>query len=285
MEKKKGNWILIAVLASPIIIALIIAGAYDFCLKSDEVISLIMTSLSVFATILLGYMVFFQAENHKKRQEEDALIKEQQAQKNRDLDLMIRANPVVYLSEIGRFEYSSIIAGITLNEAKNNLVDSDSKDKLNFYNNHFSFDLLFDNPFGKMLDYITIKKATLSCIRGQFFDDEYEQKFKHSFENHSEKQAIIKIAQKGQSIALLQLYTNQIKENEIDIESLLNDTELKWSLLIEYTLSNSCGVYVDFSSQIKFSVCSPIKNEFETNIQCCNQETVTWQRSGVQISK
>ena len=52
MEKKKGNWILIAVLASPIIIALIIAGAYKFCLKRDEVITLAMTSLSVFATIL-----------------------------------------------------------------------------------------------------------------------------------------------------------------------------------------------------------------------------------------
>ena len=99
MEKKKGNWILIAVLASPIIIALIIAGAYKFCLKRDEVITLAMTSLSVFATILLGYMVFFQAENHKKRQEEDDRIKEQQAQKNRELDLIIKANPVVYLSD------------------------------------------------------------------------------------------------------------------------------------------------------------------------------------------
>ena len=88
-------------MAFPSIVCIILLGCYRFQLDSKtEWITLITAWISSTATIMLGVIVFYQTENHKKRQEEDNALYQEQAEKNRQQDLMIKTAPYLAFSEI-----------------------------------------------------------------------------------------------------------------------------------------------------------------------------------------
>ncbi len=281
---KKEKWILTIFLALPFIAGMIVAGAFKFNLERSDWITLVSSCIATFATILLGYMVFFQNENHKKRQEEENAIYQEQAEKNRKQELLIKANPVAYLKGIKRFDFSTVRCGTTLYGPRNDLTDEEvPSKKIAYYDNYFSFDLCYDNSYGKILDFITIKDAVLTCEIGNFGNETYKKYFSHQFKNYSEEQAIIKIGNPGECIALLQLYTNQLKTETNNIVNLLNSKELRWILRFNYILSNSCGVCADFESQIIFTIDSVKQHAFGINTKCRVRDIVTWQHGGIKI--
>ena len=103
---KRDFWILSIILAIPLILMVVIPAFFTFCLNKEEWITLITSCVSTFAAIFLGYMVFFQAENHKRRQEKDNKLYQEQADKNRKQDLMLRANPHAIFNKINFLYYS-----------------------------------------------------------------------------------------------------------------------------------------------------------------------------------
>ena len=62
---KKDKRMLVGFLASPIILGVIIAGLFEFNFDKNDWIDLIISCFSIYITIFLGYMVYFQTENHK----------------------------------------------------------------------------------------------------------------------------------------------------------------------------------------------------------------------------
>lgn len=112
--KKKDLWILSTFLAIPLIVGFILALIFNFRLEKSEWITLVTSCVSTFAAIYLGYMVFFQAENHKKRQEEtekehekrEQLFRDEQ-RKNREQDLKIKTTPFISFERIEFAETSS----------------------------------------------------------------------------------------------------------------------------------------------------------------------------------
>ena len=76
---KRDFWILSIILAIPIILMVVIPAFFNFCLNKEEWITVITSCVSTFAAIFLGYMVFFQTENHKRRQEKDNKLYQEQA--------------------------------------------------------------------------------------------------------------------------------------------------------------------------------------------------------------
>ena len=282
--KKKDVWILSIILAIPLIAGIVLAWVFNFDLEKGEWITLITSCISTFAAIFLGYMVFFQAENHKRRQEEDNVLYQEQAEKNRQQELLIKANPVAYLKGLKRVEFSTVGCSSTLHCARNDLTDEEPILKITHFNNYFSFDILFDNTFGKMVDFITIKDATLCCDYGAFAEENYKRNFEYRFTNYSQEKAIIKIGQPGECIALLQLYTNKFKNDDsVKILDLLKNSELNWILRFNYTISNSCGVCANFESQIIFRINSITQHAFGVSTEYHIQDVVTWQRGGIEI--
>lgn len=273
-------------MAFPSIVCIILLGCYHFQLAGQaEWITLITAWISSTATIMLGVIVFYQTENHKKRQEEDNKLYQEQAEKNRQQELLIKANPVAYLKGLKRIDFSTVGCSTTLHGARNDLTDEEPTLKITHFNNYFSFDILFDNTFGKMVDFITVKDATLCCDHGTFAENSYERKFEYKFANYSQERAIIKIGQPGECIALLQLYTNKFKNDDnINILNLLKNSELNWILRFNYTISNSCGVCANFESQIIFRVNSTTQHTFGISTEYQIQDVVTWQRGGIEIS-
>lgn len=93
--------------AAPSIVCLILLGIFRFHLDSQaEWIALITGWISSTATIILGVVVFYQTENHKRRQEEDNKFYQEQADKNRQQDLMLRANPNATFTQLVDITYA-----------------------------------------------------------------------------------------------------------------------------------------------------------------------------------
>ena len=283
--KKKDFLILTTIMAIPLIVLFGLPAFFKYKLAQSEWITLITSCIATFATIFLGYMVFFQTENHKNRQEEDNVLYQEQAEKNRQQELLIKANPVAYLKGLKRVDFSTVGCTTSLQGARNDLTDEEPKTEISHFKNYFSFDIVFDNSFGKMLDFITIKDATLCCDYGNFAEENYKRNFKYEFTNYSKENAIIKIGQPGECIALLQLYTNHLKNNEnIKIIDLLKNSELNWILRFNYTLSNSCGVCANFESQIRFRINAIKQHAFGISTEYEVVDVVTWQRGGIKIA-
>lgn len=271
-------------MAFPSIVCLILLGCYRFQLAGQaEWITLITAWIGSTATIMLGVIVFYQTENHKKRQEEDNKLYQEQAEKNRQQDLMIRANPVVYLNGISRFDFNTAgIVGVSKESKHNSLMESEPFEKYTNFKNYFSFDLVFKNDLGRMIDFITIKSATLSCTKGEFTDDNYKHYFSKILFNYSKHPAIVKLGQPGEYIALLQLFLNDVDKD--DVNFWLNDETLQWTLTFEYALSNCCGVTVNFESQIVFNIKpNPQRTILTLTCEPDIKQIVTWQRSEITV--
>lgn len=271
-------------MAFPSIACIILLSCYRFQLAGQaEWITLITAWIGSTATIMLGVIVFYQTENHKKRQEEDNALYQEQAEKNRQQDLIIKANPIVYLNGISRFDFNTAgIVGVSKESKHNSLMENEPFEKYANFKNYFSFDLVFKNDLGRMIDFITVKAATLSCTKGEFTDDNYEHHFSKTLFNYSKKPAIVKLGQPGEYVALLQLFLNDVDGD--DIVFWLNDETLQWVLTFEYTLSNCCGVAVDFESQIVFNIKpNPQKTILTLTCEPDVKQIVTWQRSEITI--
>ncbi len=84
-------------MAFPSIVCLIILGCYRFQLDGQtEWIALITSWVGSTATIVLGVAVYYQAEKHKAS-----------ADKDREQEVLLKANPAVFIKGIDSFGFHS----------------------------------------------------------------------------------------------------------------------------------------------------------------------------------
>lgn len=165
-------------MAFPSIVCIILLGCYRFQLAGQaEWITLITAWISSTATIMLGVIVFYQTENHKKRQEEDNALYQEQAEKNRQQDLMIKTAPYLAFGEI---EYAQSAKNHTVaitelspdcvryvsNEERN---EPDETDFICKYNHGQLFRFIFHCPAEKGLNNIVFREVS---VYPQYPDDE-----------------------------------------------------------------------------------------------------------------
>lgn len=278
-------------MAFPSIVCLILLGCYRFQLAGQaEWITLITSWIGSTAAIMLGVVVYYQAEHHKasadkyaQESEKQAQVYREEEQKRRKQDLIIKANPIVHLKGLSRFDFNKNTAiGVLKSSSGNNLMEHEPPTEYSTFSNYFSCDIVFKNDLGRMIDFITVKSARLSCNKGAFTDENYEQHFSKMLFNYSDKPAIVRLGTSGEYIALVQLYQNDLNEEEISFW--LQDETLNWILTFKYTLSNSCGVSVDFESQIIFNI-KPTPKEIPIALICEPdvKQIVTWQRSEITV--
>ena len=158
--KKKNILILSIILSIHLIVGVVIAGIFNFRLEKSEWITLITSLISTFAVVYLGYMVFFQTENHRKRQEEAEKEHEKQERiyyeeqrKNREQDLIIRTAPYVSFERIEFAETSNTIA-----------IAEDSSACLKYYENSKDRDkTLSDDEFSEKYQYGNLFRFIFCC--------------------------------------------------------------------------------------------------------------------------
>ena len=271
-------------LALPTIVCIIILGCNGFKLCTSDWIALISSTVASTCTVLLGLAVFFQSENHRKRQDHDK-AQEEIEDKRRRQDLMIRTNPLIYLNGIRRFEYNDMSCIIDLSKDKNNLSDVNPSGKGDVFECFFSIDLVFKNNDNRNTDYITINNATLICSNGEFLSEGYKEFIKVSVKNHSEGKSLIKISPDGDCIALLMLFSKILDEEKDTIAGFMQLGCFKWLLTLDYTMSNSFNVAVNCSSQIIFALNpSQGQNGIYQSVPEI-KDIVTWRRSEIYIEE
>lgn len=306
---KKNNTILSIVLASPLIIGIIVAGIFRFDLTKGEWITLVTSCVSTFAAIFLGFMVFFQNENHKNRSEEMAKEHEKQEQlyrdeeqKNRDQDLIIKANPSVYFNKIEsiNISLSSFIVG--QQSHVNRLMDEKPCKDVSCYDCNVYCELRFNKINNSIVDKIHIKKAKLSCYVGEFPSDEYKVLYEKDYQNFilERDKANIKIGTNDEIISHLSLLSCQTKEVEKeDVLSLDDEYKDRDALLtafqsqnargclnIYYTVSNVFGVAISYKTQISFAIKNCIYDgSYDYYITIGSQNICTWQTGEIHKEK
>lgn len=282
--KKKDLWVLSTILAIPLIVGFILALIFNFRLEKSEWITLVTSCVSTFAAIYLGYMVFFQAENHKKRQEEENALYQEQAEKNRKQDLMLRANPYAIFNKIECIRYAQSSVFLPKENTYNRLTNINYEDFHLFYE-HVYMDLNFTIPQGNVLEHVYIKTVDIRCYKGEFARGKFEEIANYSLKNYSTDKNIsnIKVNSVGGVDALLSLLfdTNDMDNNKNDIKKLLDDREIKWAITICYNLSNSFNVQISYKTHINFCLTEGHTDEYGdisyaliqpiiTTIQTCN---------------
>lgn len=282
-RKKVLHWFLCLLPMVPTITGLIFLLIVGFELCPSDWTSLISAWLGSTGTLLLGIVVYFQTEKHKARQVEENQVYREQEEFNRKQQLKIQANPIVYLKGLSRIEFNTIGCLTYLLGDHNVLIDDDLIEESRYFDSFFSLDIAFDNSFGKTLDFITIKKATLVGEKNSFIDDNYERILFYSFKNNSPKKAIIRIGEERECVALLQLYSDKFNEEKDHIIKSLQNDSLNWILRFEYELSNSIGVYITLESQIRFKIKQFKESPLGVSIDFDQTQRITWQRSGVEV--
>ena len=250
--KKIFTWFL----AFPSIVCIILLGCYSFQLTGQsEWITLITAWISSTATIMLGVIVFFQTENHKKRQEEENALYQEQAEKNRKQDLMLRANPYAIFNKIECIRYAQSPVLLPKENTYNRLTNIDYEDFHLFYE-HVYMDLNFTIPQGNVLERVYIKTVDIKCYKGEFARGKFEEIANYSLKNYSTDENIsnIKVNSVGGVDALLSLLfdTNDMDNIQNDIKNFLDDREIKWAIAICYNLSNSFNVQISYKTYINF---------------------------------
>ena len=289
---KKGITKLSIILASPLIIGVIVAGIFRFDLTKYEWISLITPCVSTFVTIFLGYLVFFQNKNHEKQEQ---LYHEEQ-RKNREQDLLVKANPSVIVKEINEFSLFTGASFIGDKDYVNRLTDSKIEKTVAGFNCNFGLDLIFNLPNGNAVDRITVMKANLSCTKGDFVSDDYQELFEKSYSNNmpDETTSNLKVDENGNICSYLGLHS--LKDEKKDIEELekfdqennklisfMSDSENIWHLTVYYDASNMYNVRVKYSTNISFKIMN-IKNMSSylfADIKLL--DTCTWIKKGAHV--
>ncbi len=256
-EFKFFQWVLLIPLLPIIIFATLMIGGN--CESSfSNWITLVTSCVASFATILLGVIVYFQTENHKKRQEEDNALYQEQSEINRKQDLMIRANPHAVFNKIECIRYAQGSMSLTKENTYNRLTNIDFED-FHTFEEHTYMDLNFTIPQNNVLERVYIKSVELKCYKGEFMGGNFEEIAKYSLVNYSpnENTSNIKINTSGGVDALLSLLFDTNNEKEFwqrDIKNLLDDGDIKWAITIYYTLSNSFDIEIDYKTHINFSL-------------------------------
>lgn len=273
-------------MAFPSIVCIILLGCYRFQLAGQaEWITLITAWISSTATIMLGVIVFYQTENHKKRQEEDNALYQEQAEKNRKQDLMLRANPYAIFNKIECIRYAQSPVFLPKENTYNRLTNIDYEDFHLFYE-HVYMDLNFTIPQGNVLERVYIKTVDIRCYKGEFARGKFEEIANYSLKNYStdENNSNIKVNSTGGVDALLSLlFDTSINEYDLqnDIKNLLDDREIKWAITIYYNLSNSFNIEISYKTHINFCLTEGYPDEYGdmsyaliqpiiTTVQTCN---------------
>jgi hypothetical protein len=286
--KKKDITILTMVLALPIITPFILPVVFKYNLCQSEWITLITASISTFATIFLGYMVFFQTENHKKRQEEDNKLYQAQAEINRKQDLMLRANPHAIFTNIDCLNYAQCPMMISKGEIYNRLTNI-AFENSHIFPEHVYMDINFNVPPNNVLEQVRINEVKITCYTGELMDSTSEEIANFSLLNYSSNEKItnIKISESGKIVALLSLLFD-IKSKAVffqnDIKKLLDDTNIKWRITIFYTLSNSFNVNIDYKTHMDCTLSNGVKDVYgHISYTIQDPKIITTQTSSIRI--
>lgn len=286
--KKKDITILTIFLALPIIIFFVLPVFFQYKLCQSEWITLTTACLSTFATILLGYMVFFQTENHKKRQEEDNKLYQAQAEINRKQDLMLRANPHAIFTNIDCLNYAQCPMMISKGEIYNRLTNI-AFENSHIFPEHVYMDINFNVPPNNVLEQVRINEVKITCYTGELMDSTSEEIANFSLLNYSSNEKItnIKISEGGKIVALLSLLFD-IKSKAVffqnDIKKLLDDTNIKWRITIFYTLSNSFNVNIDYKTHMDCTLSNGVKDVYgHISYTIQDPKIITTQTSSIRI--
>ena len=234
---------------------------------------------------MLGVIVFYQTENHKKRQEEDNALYQEQAEKNRQQDLMLRANPHAVFNKIECIRYAQGSMSLSKENTYNRLTNIDYED-FHAFEEHIHMDLNFSIPQNNVLERVYIKAVELKCYKGEFAGGNFEEVASYSLKNYSTDENIsnIKVNSTGGVDALLSLlFDTSINEYDLqnDIKNLLDDREIKWAITIYYNLSNSFNIEISYKTHINFCLTEGYPDEYVdmsyaliqpiiTTVQTCN---------------
>lgn len=277
-------------IATPSIICIILLGCFCFKLGQAEWIALITGWISSTATIILGVVVFYQTENHKERQEEDNKFYQEQADKNRQQDLMLRANPNAAFTRIVDFAYANCSMTITKNQSYNRLSNIDFDNMHNFAE-HVYMNLQFDVPQNNVLERVYVEKVGIRCYMGEVANDNFEDVAVYCLENHSpdENAPNIKVNSNGVVDVVLSLLfdlSNGNSAKQKEIKGLLDKDDLKWTMTIYYSLSNTFKIRIKYKTHLEFSLSKCGKNEYgDFSYVMLNPKSTTVQTSSISIEE
>lgn len=261
--RKKDLLILGTILAAPFLIGLSIAAAYKFQFEKSEWIMLVTSCLSSSVAIILGYMVFFQAEHHRnreenalKRNEEQTELYREEEQKHRKQELLLKANPHAAFNNIECLRYANAPMLMSKESKYNRLTNVDFEKFHNFLE-HVYMDLNFNVPNNNVVERIHIRRVGLKATKGKFHEADFKEYAEFDLYNRSYEmiEPNIKVRNDGSVDALLSLLFD-IKGNvgQCDIKNLLNNKDLEWTMRICYTLSNSFDIEIGYETYIKFAL-------------------------------
>lgn len=277
--------------AAPSVICLILLGVFRFQLKSQaEWIALVTGWISSTATIILGVVVFYQTENHKKRQEEDNKFYQDQADRNRWQDLMLRANPNATFTQITDITYSQCPMTISKNQSYNRLTNIDFEN-IHHFPEHLYMNLRFDVPQNNVLERVYIEKVDIKCYKGEFAGGNFEEVASYCLKNYSPNENVpnIKVDKHGCVETVLSLLFDLCNEDDTkqeEIKALLDNKNLKWIMTIYYTLSNFFKIQIQYTTYLYFSLANCVADEYgDFSYQTLNSSSTTVQSSSISINK
>jgi len=265
-------------MAFPTIACLILAACYKFELCQSEWITLITAWIGSTATIILGVVVFFQVENHKRSNDLD-----------REQDLMLKANPIAYFDGISDFTYSDVSIITCANDSINRLAIKEFEGTATFPE-YVSLNLEFNVPQSSIVDFIKIKSARLTCTKRKFPNDDYEEIASYFFINNNKEKTAenIQVDKNGQIAVYLQLMLGEASDYEdikTEILEQLKNPKYTWKLQFNYTIGNNLNVCVDKVTFIELNGLIPSKEELETKFNFDILDFFTKLQKGVYISK
>ena len=291
--KKKYLFVFISLLLLPLIIGIATAGIFNFQLEKNEWIMLITSCSATFASILLGCIVFYQTENHKKRAEKMEIEHDKQAQlyqkeerKYRAQDLCLRAAPAIGVDKICDFQFTQGLNVIS-NCDKYNRLEKKSKEEngvFRGYNKALHINIRFSLLQNAIVDNIHITSASLKVYLGDpaeisTFKSLYDSNFINF--NHDKHNANTKLDTDGSPISVLSLLTD---DETFDLNLICNK-QAKWELLIHFFSSNAFNVEIEYKMMIEFQLKCEGKSKGDTLFSIKNDKYYLIQESNVHFKK
>ena len=276
MSRKCYLWFLLLLL--PISIFIVLACLFATCKCNAKWLELSLSTAATIATIILGVMVYIQAEQHKHTADE-----------NREQDLLLKANPHASFDRIDCLNYTSSHMLISKKGVYNRLCNIDFDGYHNF-KEHVYMDMKFCVPSKNVVESVYIKEVELRADKGIYAGGNFEEIADMYLTNYAPKNSSpnIKIRGNGSVDALLSLLFEfgGAGYEQRDILDLLNDEELRWTMNIAYSLSNSFGVTIDYNTILTFELQGGIENEYgDLVFQVIKSKSVTTQTSNIELKR
>ena len=302
MKKRVYLWFLLLLIPIAIFICFMIR--FILCPNTAEWLELSLSTAGTIATIVLGVMVYIQSERHKastdkyvEEQDKQALLYREEEQKRRDQDLLIKANPSVFIKGISHFALYNGSSILGANDYVNRLTDEPIDSKFTTFSCNLSFDIIFNVPTGNVVDRITVKQAKLSCTNGlSLTSNEFKQPFEKNYVNYSteESKSNLKLSETGEVISYLGLYSFKDKRKDIEqpeefeegnerLINLLAENKNVWVLTIYYGSANSHNVQMEYNTQIVFRLINlkGVGDFYSADIEI--KDTCTWLKKGAHL--